>query len=66
MGTIFADDKRAALIIERIDRHGRLIVFAGQSQRISQSIMFGKHKVNTPAGTSTPKTENLTKAETPT
>ena len=41
-GTIFADDKLAAAIIDRIVHHGRLIEFTGQSHRISQALMFGK------------------------
>ena len=41
-GTIFADDKLAASIIDRIVHHGRLIEFTGQSHRISQALMFGK------------------------
>ena len=41
-GTIFADDKLAAAIIDRIVHHGRLIEFIGQSHRISQALMFGK------------------------
>ena len=41
-GTIFADDKLAASIIDRTVHHGRLIEFTGQSHRISQALMFGK------------------------
>ena len=41
-GTIFADDKLAAAIIDRIVHHGRLIEFTGPSRRVSQAIMFGK------------------------
>lgn len=41
-GTIFADDKLAAAIIDRIVHHGRLMEFTGQSHRISQALMFGK------------------------
>ena len=41
-GTVFADDKLAAAIIDRIVHHGRLIEFTGQSHRISQALMFGK------------------------
>ncbi|WP_272944571.1 ATP-binding protein, partial [Bifidobacterium pullorum] len=58
-GTIFADDKLAASIIDRIVHHGRLIEFTGQSHRISQALMFGKPKpINTPR-TPTPKTEKI-------
>jgi len=41
-GTIFADDKLAAAIIDRIVHHGRLIEFTGPSRRVSQALMFGK------------------------
>lgn len=46
-GTIFADDKLAAAIIDRIVRHGRLLEFTGRSRRVSEALMFGR----TPAGT---------------
>lgn len=46
-GTIFADDKLAAAIIDRIVHHGRLLEFTGQSRRVSEALMFGR----TPAGT---------------
>ena len=46
-GTIFADDKLAAAIIDRIVHHGRLLEFTGQSHRVSEALMFGR----TPAGT---------------
>ncbi|RYQ17151.1 IS21-like element helper ATPase IstB [Bifidobacterium pseudolongum] len=39
-GTIFADDKLAAAIIDRIVHHGRLIEFHGPSRRMSQALMF--------------------------
>ena len=39
-GTIFADDKLAAAIIDRIVHHGRLIEFHGPSRRLSQALMF--------------------------
>ena len=42
MGTIFADDKLAAAIIDRIVHHGRLIEFTGPSRRVNQALMFGK------------------------
>lgn len=41
-GTIFADDKLAAAIIDRIVHHGRLIEFTGPSRRVSRALMFGK------------------------
>ena len=50
-GTIFADDKLAAAIIDRIVHHGRLIEFTGPSRRVSQALMFGKtdNQQNKPA-----------------
>mgnify|MGYP002728387741 FL=1 len=45
-GAIFADDKLAAAIIDRIVHHGRLLEFTGQSHRVSEALMFGR----TPAG----------------
>ena len=45
-GTILADDKLAAAIIDRIVHHGRLLEFTGQSHRVSEALMFGR----TPAG----------------
>ncbi|KAB7789962.1 IS21-like element helper ATPase IstB [Bifidobacterium leontopitheci] len=41
-GTVFADDKLAAAIIDRIVHHGRLIEFTGPSRRAGQALMFGK------------------------
>ena len=41
-GTIFADDKLAAAIIDRIMHHGRLLEFTGQSRRVSEALMFGR------------------------
>jgi DNA replication protein DnaC len=43
-GTIFADDKLAAAIIDRIIHHGRLIEFTGPSRRMNEALMFGKTK----------------------
>ena len=34
VGTVFADDKLAAAIIDRIVHHGRLLEFTGQSRRV--------------------------------
>lgn len=45
-GTIFADDKLAAAIIDRIVHHGRLIEFHGPSRRLSQALMFN-NKITT-------------------
>ena len=43
-GTVFADDKLAAAIIDRIVHHGRLIEFTGPSHRIGEALMFGKNQ----------------------
>ena len=45
-GTVFADDKLAAAIIDRIVHHGRLLEFTGQSRRVSEALIFGR----TPTG----------------
>lgn len=42
-GTVFADDKLAAAIIDRIVHHGRLLEFTGQSRRVSEPLMFGRN-----------------------
>ncbi|THG25713.1 transposase [Bifidobacterium pseudolongum] len=39
-GTIFAGDKLAAAIVDRIVHHGRLVEFHGPSRRVSQALMF--------------------------
>ena len=41
-GTIFADDKLAAAIVDRVVHHGRLIEFGGPSHRLEHSLMLGK------------------------
>ncbi len=41
-GTVFADDKLAAAIIDRIVHHGRLLEFTGQSHRADEALMFGR------------------------
>ena len=41
-GTVFADDKLAAAIIDGIVHHGRLLEFTGQSHRVSEALMFGR------------------------
>ena len=41
-GTVFADDKLAATIVERVVHHGRLVEFGGPSQRLEESLMLGK------------------------
>lgn len=41
-GTVFADDKLAAAIVDRVVHHGRLIEFAGPSHRLENSLMLGR------------------------
>lgn len=41
-GTVFADDRLAAAIVDRIARHGRLVEFGGSSHRLEESMMLGK------------------------
>ena len=41
-GTVFADDKLAAAIVDRVVHHGRLVEFAGPSHRLENSLMLGK------------------------
>ena len=41
-GTVFADDKLAAAIVERVVHHGRLVEFGGPSHRIEEPLMPGK------------------------
>ena len=41
-GTVFADDKLAAAIVDRVVRHGRLVEFGGPSHRLEESLMLGK------------------------
>lgn len=41
-GTVFADDKLAAAIVDRVVHHGRLVEFGGPSHRLEQSLMLGK------------------------
>ena len=40
-GTVFADDKLAAAIVDRVVHHGRLVEFRGPSHRL-ESLMLGK------------------------
>ena len=49
-GTIFADDKLAAAIIDRIVHHGRLLEFTGQSRRVSEALMFGRTSAGPASG----------------
>ena len=41
-GTVLADDKPAAAIVDRVARHGRLVEFGGPSHRLENSLMLGK------------------------
>lgn len=41
-GTVFADDKLAAAIVDRVVHHGRLVEFGGSSHRLEESLMLGK------------------------
>lgn len=40
--TVFADDKLAAAIVDRVIHHGRLVEFGGPSHRLEESLMLGK------------------------
>ena len=41
-GTVLADDKLAAAIVDRVIHHGRLVEFAGPSHRLENALMLGK------------------------
>lgn len=41
-GTVFADDKLAAAIVDRVVHHGRLVEFGGPSHRLEESLMLGR------------------------
>ena len=41
-GTVFADDKLAAAIVDRVAHHGRLVEFGGSSHRLEESLVLGK------------------------
>lgn len=41
-GTVLADDKLAAAIVDRVVHHGRLVEFGGPSHRLENSLMLGK------------------------
>ncbi len=43
-GTVFADDKLAAAIVDRVVHHGRLVEFGGPSFRLEKSLMLGNAK----------------------
>ena len=41
-GTVFADDKLAAAIVDRVVHHGRLVEFGGPRHRLEESLRLGK------------------------
>jgi DNA replication protein DnaC len=41
-GTVFADDRLAQAIVDRVAHHGRLVELAGPSHRLESSLMLGK------------------------
>ena len=41
-GTVFADDKLAAAIVDRVVHHGRLVEFGGPSHRLENSLILGR------------------------
>lgn len=41
-GTVLADDRLAAAIVDRVVHHGRLVEFDGPSHRLEESLMLGK------------------------
>lgn len=41
-GTVLADDKLAAAMVDRVVHHGRLVEFGGPSHRLEESLMLGK------------------------
>ena len=41
-GTVFADDRLAAAIVDRVVHQGRLVEFGGSSHRLEESLMLGK------------------------
>lgn len=41
-GTVFADDKLAAAIVDRVVHHGRLVEFGSPSHRLEESLMLGR------------------------
>ena len=41
-GTVFADDKFAVAIVDRVVHHGRLVEFGGPSHGLGESLMLGK------------------------
>lgn len=55
-GTVFADDKLAAAIVDRVVHHGRLVEFGGPSHRLEESLMLGKSGSQGRAGAGNRKT----------
>nr|WP_259298303.1 ATP-binding protein [Collinsella tanakaei] len=41
-GTVFADDKLATAIVDRVVHHGGLVEFGGPSHRLEESLMLRK------------------------
>lgn len=41
-GTVFADDRLAAAIVDRVARHGGLAGFGSPSHRPGESLMLGR------------------------
>ena len=41
-GTVFADDKLAAAIVNRVVHHSGLVEFGGSSHRLEESLILGK------------------------
>ena len=41
-GTVFADDKLTAAIVDRVVHRGRFVGFGGPSHRLEESLMLGK------------------------
>ncbi len=58
-GTVFADDKLAAAIVDRVVHHGRLVEFGGPSHRLEESLMLGKSGRQGGAGGPVTKPEKL-------
>ena len=41
-GTVFADDRLAVAIVDRVVHHGRLVEFGGPGHRLEESLMPGR------------------------
>ena len=55
-GTVFADGRLAAAIVDRVVHHGRLVEFGGPSHRLEESLMLGKSGSSGRAGAGNRKT----------